>query len=115
MRTDRNLHPVRMEWNKLKGAWKHTYEDGSYRIKRISWGTEQLEHYDAKGSLTGKGVVPMRIEVKGGLNHFYAFHPNGTYHSIYKIHDGKWYEQFRGIWREGNATPDAFLVYERLE
>lgn len=114
LKADSALHPVRQEWEKLKGSWKASNEDGSYRIKRVSYGTEQLELYDVEGKLTDTFIVPMRVEVRGGLNHFYAYHPNGTYHSIYKIENGKWYEQRRGIWRDGNGRPDAFIVYDRL-
>ena len=114
LKANPDLHPVKNEWGKLKGNWKYSREDGSYRIKRISQGTEQLEFYDAEGNLSNQIIVPMKIEVKGGLNHFYSFHTDGTYHSIYKVHDNKWYEQMRGIWREGNGKPDAFLVYEKL-
>ncbi|MDG1890755.1 MAG: hypothetical protein P8L18_05535 [Verrucomicrobiota bacterium] len=114
LRVSMDHHPVQNEWAKLQGNWRHTHEDGSYRIKRISPHTEQLEVYDAEGRLTMQAVVPMKIEIKGGLNHFYALHPQGTYHSIYKIVDGKWYEQMRGIWRDGGGRPDAFLVYEKF-
>lgn len=114
LKTDSSLRPVKNEWDKLIGSWKHTHDDGSYRIKRITHGTEQLETYDSDGQLINKVIVPMKIEIKGGLNHFYAYHSDFTYHSIYKVHDNKWYEQMRGIWRNGNGDPTKFLVYEKL-
>ena len=114
LKANPKFHPVKNEWKKLQGNWKHSREDGSYRIKRIRQGTEQLEFYDAEGNLSNQVIVPMKIEVKGGLNHFYSFHPNGTYHSIYKVHDNKWYEQMRGIWKNGNGEPNKFIVYEKL-
>jgi hypothetical protein len=114
LKANPEFHPVKSEWKKLVGNWKHTHENGNYRIKRITPHTEQLEMYKADGTLIGKGIFPMKIEVKGGLNHFYSFKPNWTYHSIYKVADGKWYEQMRGIWRDANGKPDTFLVYEKL-
>jgi hypothetical protein len=114
LKANPEFHPVKNEWKKLVGNWKHTHENGNYRIKRITPHTEQLEMYKADGTLIGKGIFPMKIEVKGGLNHFYSFKPSRTYHSIYKVADGKWYEQMRGIWRDANGKPDTFLVYEKL-
>ena len=114
IKANHEFHPVKNEWKKLKGSWKHTNEDGSYRIKHITQGTEQLELYDSDGLLKSKFILPMKIEVKGGLNHFYSFHANGTYHSIYKIKDNKWYEQMRGIWRDSSGEPTKFLIYEKL-
>ena len=60
--------------------------------------------------------VALAIEVREGLNHFYSLHHGGTYHSIYKIHDGVWYEQLLGIFTGDTKTrPDAFLVYKRID
>jgi len=116
MGTQPDLNPVRAEWKKLLGNWKATFPDGGYRIKRISMGHEDLEIYDKNGKLEGKGSCPMKIEVREGLNHFYALHHEGTYHSIYKIHDGVWYEQGRGIFTgDSEDRPDAFLVYKRID
>ena len=56
----------------------------------------------------------MRIYFKDGIKHFSTYHPNRTWNSIYEIHDGKWYEQMRGIYHETNGEPDRFLIYERL-
>ena len=70
--------------------------------------------YDTEGQLTRQTVVPMKIEVKGGLNHFHALHPQGTYHSLYKVADGKWYEQMRGIFHNSRGKPDSMLIYERF-
>ena len=103
------------EWQKLQGSWKHTYEDGSYRIKRISPYREVLEGYSKDGLKQGNNVSPMKIEIKNGLKFFYSIHPNGTWRSIYHIKDGKWYEQLRGIFGETNAKPDDFLIYEKID
>jgi hypothetical protein len=103
------------EWQKLKGSWKHTYEDGSYRIKRISPYREVLENFTKDGLKQGNNVSPMKIEIKNGLKFFYSIHPNGTWRSIYHIKDGKWYEQLRGIFGETNAKPNDFLIYERID
>ena len=82
---------------------------------RAVWGRSALDAAWALYAVVmDSAVVPMKIEIKGGLNHFYALHPQGTYHSIYKIVDGKWYEQMRGIWHDGGGRPDAFLVYEKF-
>jgi len=116
MGTQPDLNPVRAEWKKLLGNWKASFPDGGYRIKRISMGHEDLEIYDKNGKLEGKESCPMKIEVREGLNHFYALHHEGTYHSIYKIHDGVWYEQRRGIFTgDSEDRPDAFLVYKRID
>ena len=116
METQPDLNPVRAEWKKLLGNWKASIPDGGYRIKRISMGHEDLEIYDKNGKLERKMSCPMKIEVREGLNHFYSLHHGGTYHSIYKIHDGVWYEQLLGIFTGDTKTrPDAFLVYKRID
>ncbi|MDA1277965.1 MAG: hypothetical protein O2960_28555 [Verrucomicrobia bacterium] len=122
METQPDLNPVRAEWKKLLGNWKasipdgHFAGDGGYRIKRISMGHEDLEIYDKNGKLERKMSCPMKIEVREGLNHFYSLHHEGTYHSIYKIHDDVWYEQSRAIFTGDTKTrPDAFLVYKRID
>lgn len=114
LRADRKHNPVDKQWKQLIGVWRCDLENGNYRIKRISYNTEQLEFYNSEDQLLGKGVFPMKIEVKNGLNHFYSYHPQGTYHSIYKVHDNKWYEQMRGIWQNGHGQPNQFLVYQKL-
>ncbi len=113
LKSSGEANPENAEWQKLQGTWKHVREDGSYRIKKISMGLEVLEGYEADGSLKFKYEVPMRIEVRQGINHFYVYHPKGTYHSVYKVHDGKWYEQGRGIFRNTKSAPDKFLIYEK--
>jgi hypothetical protein len=116
MKTSAEINPVNAEWEKLKGAWKCVRSDGSYRIKRIEPYQETLEVYDASGELKNTNVIPMRIEIKDGVNHFYTFYPQGTYHSVYKVHDGQWYEQGRGIFRATSKNaPDNFLIYDRIE
>ena len=54
----------------------------------------------------------MRLERHGGLNFFSV--RIGTpqeYTSIYKVHDGKWYEQLRGIFADDDdSAPDQFLT-----
>jgi hypothetical protein len=102
------------EWQKLQGSWKHTNQNGSYRIKRISPYREVLENYSKDGIKQGSNVSPMKIEIKNGLKFFYSIHPNGTWRSIYHIKDGKWYEQLRGIFGETNAKPNDFLIYEKI-
>ena len=115
MRTSLESNPVEAEWKKLTGTWKAKHANGGYRIKRIKPFQETLEWYNQDGELKGTTTIPMRIEVRGGVNHFYAFHANRTFHSTYKVHDGKWYEQLRGIYRDSNTAPDRFLVYDRIE
>ena len=115
MATDLKTSAVNQEWQKLQGAWKHTYPNGNYRIKRISPYQEVLENYSKDGIKQGSNVSPMKIEIKNGLKFFYSIHPNGTWRSIYHIKDGKWYEQLRGIFGETNAKPDDFLVYEKID
>jgi hypothetical protein len=39
----------------------------------------------------------------------------GSYTSIYKVHEGKWYEQLRGIFANSEQPPNAFLIYDRIE
>jgi len=60
----------------------------------------------------------MKIERHHGLNFFTVrIGKPDQYTSIYKVHDGKWYEQLRGIFAESdrNLAPDAFIIYERVE
>ena len=115
LRTDPEDSAVASEWKKLEGSWKHVYKNGSYRIKRITKNKEVLQWYDADGKLKGTNESPMRIEIKEGVSHFYVYHAQATYHSVYKVHDGKWYEQLRGVFRNTKSAPDKFLVYERTE
>jgi hypothetical protein len=114
LRADRKHNPVEQEWKKLTGVWRADMENGSYRIKRISLNTEQLEVYNAESQLMWKVVCPMKLEVKNGLTHFYSYHANGTYHSIYKVAENKWYEQRRGVWYNGNGEPNQFIVYDKI-
>lgn len=109
------VNPIKNEWSKLVGAWKSENETGGYRIKRINPFEETLEIYSREGVLLSKNTFPMRVEVHGGLNHFYSLHPQGDYHSIYKVHEGKWYEQLRGIQRNHAVRPNGFIVYDRIE
>ena len=115
MRTSRESNPVEAEWAKLTGSWKAQHPNGGYRIKRIEPFQETLEWYNEKGELKGTTTIPMRIEVRGGVNHFYSYHANQTFHTTYKVHDGKWYEQLRGIYRDSKTAPNRFLVYDRIE
>ena len=114
-RADPTASAINQEWEKLKGSWKHTYKDGSYRIKRISPYKEVLELYSKDGVKKNQYESPMKIEIKNGLKYFYSIHSNGTWRSIYNIKDGKWYEQLRGIFGETNANPNDFLIYERID
>ena len=115
IRADPSSSAINKEWQKLQGSWKHTYEDGRYRIKRISQYKEVLENYSKDGIKQGSNVSPMKIEIKNGLKFFYSIHSNGTWRSIYHIKDGKWYEQLRGIFGETNAKPNDFMVYEKTD
>ena len=115
MATDLKTSAVSQEWQKLQGAWKHTYPNGNYRVKRISPYKETLEFYSKDGKLQSSGTSPMKIEIKNGLKFFYSIHQNGTWRSIYHIKDGKWYEQLRGIFGETNAKPNDFLIYEKID
>ena len=89
-RADPSVSAINQEWEKLKGSWKHTFEDGSYRIKRISPYKEVLEVYSKDGVKKNQNESPMKIEIKNGLKYFYSIHPNSTWRSIYNIKDGKW-------------------------
>ena len=58
----------------------------------------------------------MKLDRHNGLNFFTVrIGTPGEYTSIYKVYNGKWYEQLRGIFAEGNGAPDAFLIYERVK
>lgn len=107
----------KQEWSKLTGAWKATLPDGNYRIKRLTEGSEVLEVYNSEGELQRRMESDMAIERYKGLNFFTV--RIGTpweYTSIYKVHEGKWYEQLRGIFADNNRLePNAFLIYERIE
>lgn len=115
------------QWEKLTGVWRAPQPNGGYRIKRITPGHEILEVYDAEGNLTRQSQADMSIRRQLGLNFFTIRNwrsvdgggrtPSGrSYTSIYKVHDGKWYEQLRGIFEStADLAPDQFLVYEQLE
>ena len=111
---DQSTSAEAKEWQKLQGAWKHTYPNGNYRVKRISPYKETLEFYSKDGQLQNSGTSPMKIEIKNDLKFFYSIHTNGTWRSIYHIKDGKWYEQLRGIFGETNAKPNEFLIYNKI-
>lgn len=112
-RTEPNEGAESKAWEELVGAWTHTREDGSYRVKIISPYQEILKRYNADGELLGTNTSPMSIRVKDGIKHFSAHHGNGTYRGIYDVHDGKWYEQLRGIFHNASGEPDGFLIYEK--
>ena len=114
MTTDKNQSAIVQAWAELEGTWVHHNENGSKRVKVISPFQETLIFYDAEGNLKNENTSPMRIYFKDGIKHFSTYHPNRTWNSIYEIHDGKWYEQMRGIYHETNGEPDRFLIYERL-
>ena len=104
------------EWAKLAGVWRAEHPNGAYRIKRISRGQEILEEYDSDGELRRRLTSEMKIERKHGLNFFTVRDglPN-EYTSIYRVRDGKWYEQLRGIFPGSRIEPDRFLIYQRVE
>ena len=115
LKTGEAVDPVKREWDKLVGVWKAENPGGGYRIKRIAPFEETLEIYNRDGERLSKATFPMKVEVHGGMNHFYSLHPQGDYYSVYKIHEGKWYEQLRGIQRNQGGRPNGFIVYERIE
>ena len=114
MTTDKNQSAIVQAWEELEGTWVHHKENGSKRVKVISPFQETLMFYDAEGNLKKENTSPMRIYIKDGIKHFSTYHPDLTWNSIYEIHDGKWYEQMRGIYHETNGEPDRFLIYERV-
>ena len=114
MTTDKNQSAIVKAWADLEGTWVHQNENGSSRVKVISPFQETLRFYDAEGNLKKENTSPMRIYIKDGIKHFSTYHPNQTWNSIYEIHDGKWYEQMRGIYHETRSVPNRFLIYEQL-
>ncbi|WP_152051144.1 hypothetical protein [Tautonia marina] len=115
------------QWEELTGNWRADLPNGGYRIKRITEGEEILETYNPQGELAFKTRCDMAIERHEGIAFFTVTNrvrldsepPTpvpGSYTSIYKIHDGKWYDQLRGIFAEaGNLAPDRFLVYSQVD
>jgi hypothetical protein len=67
------------------------------------------------GELIQSGKTPMSIEIKNGVKFFSAHWENGTYTSIFKIHNDKWYEQTKNILSSNSGKPDDFFVYERSD
>ncbi|MCP4192572.1 MAG: hypothetical protein GY768_18310 [Planctomycetaceae bacterium] len=112
-RTDRSESAEAKAWEEIQGSWTHTYDDGSYRVKIITPYSETLQNYNAEGKLVREGTSPMSIAVKGGIKHFSTHHPNGTWNGIYEMHDGKWYEQMRGIFHNVSGEPNKFLIYSK--
>ena len=114
MTTDKNQSAIVQAWAELEGAWVHHNENGTKRVKVISPFQETLKFYDAEGNLKKENTSPMRIYIKDGIKHFSTYHPEITWNSIYEVHDGKWYEQMRGIYHDTEGQPNQFLIYERL-
>ena len=114
MTTDKNQSAIVQAWAELEGAWVHHNENGTKRVKVISPFQETLKFYDAEGNLKKENTSPMRIYIKDGIKHFSTYHPEITWNSIYEVHDGKWYEQMRGIYHDTEGQPNRFLIYERL-
>ena len=102
-------------WKELSGTWTATNKNGSYRTKTISPYTEQIKMIDSSGELIQSGKTPMSIEIKNGVKFFSAHWENGTYTSIFKIHNDKWYEQTKNILSSNSGKPDIFYVYERSD
>ena len=102
-------------WKELSGTWTATNKNGSYRTKIISPYTEQFKMINPSGKLIQSGKTPMSIEIKNGVKFFSAHWENGTYTSIFKIHNDKWYEQTKNILSSNSGKPDDFFVYERSD
>ena len=102
-------------WKELSGTWTATNKNGSYRTKIISPYTEQFKMINPSGELIQSGKTPMSIEIKNGVKFFSAHWENGTYTSIFKIHNDKWYEQTKNILSSNSGKPDDFFVYERSD
>ena len=113
--TDSSKNAEAKTWKELVGTWTATNKDGSYRTKTISPYTEQIKMIDSSGELIHSGKTPMSIEIKNGLKFFSAHWPNGTYTSIFKIHNDKWYEQTKNILSSNSGKPDIFYIYERSD
>ena len=113
--TDSSKNAEAEAWKELVGTWTATNENGSYRTKTISPYTEQIKMIDSSGELIHSGRTPMSIEIKNGLKFFSAHWPNGTYTSIFKIHNDKWYEQTKNILSSNSGKPDIFYIYERSD
>lgn len=115
MTTDKKRSAVVNAWEELSGTWTHMRENGSRRVKEISPFLETLKFYDSEGNLKSENTSPMRIYIKDGIKHFSTYHPNVTWNTIYEIHDGKWYEQMRGIYHRTDSDPNQFIIYERVD
>jgi len=102
-------------WKELSGTWTATNKNGSYRTKIISPYTEQFKMINPSGELIQSGKTPMSIEIKNGVKFFSAHWENGTYTSIFKIHNDKWYEQTKNILSSNSGKPDDFFIYERSD
>ena len=113
--TDSSKNAEAKTWKELVGTWTATNKDGSYRTKTISPYTEQIKMIDSSGELIHSGKTPMSIEIKNGLKFFSAHWPNGTYTSVFKIHNDKWYEQTKNILSSNSGKPDIFYIYERSD
>lgn len=115
LETSPDSNPIRNQWSKLTGTWKATNADGSYRTKKITPHWEEVEEFKKDGTSEFKAKIPMKVEVREGLYHFYSLHEWGTWHSIYNIHDGVWYEQSRGIFADGQGKPNDFFIYRKIQ
>src|SRR5262249_36905788 len=90
--------------------------DGNgYRTKQIEPYWEDVTEFQKDGKAVYHAHIPMRIEMHEGMRHFYSLHGQGPWHSTYAVQDGKWYEQFRGMFITGSdMKPNEFFVYDKV-
>ena len=115
---DENISAEAQMRSALLGTWTHTNPDGSYRTKVMTPYSEQLSFYKPDGTLIQRrDPIPFRVQINGTEKLFTAFFQNGgTWTASFDIKDGLWYEQKRGLLKNGKLTdtaPDEYWVYHR--
>jgi hypothetical protein len=116
---DRSMSAETKAWETLIGTWTAPsatqWEKGAYRRKTITPYTEVFELFDAEGKVIDRQKKPLSIEVINGINYFTIYPPNNEASFPFKIVDGKWYENMRGMLSNNSEKPDQFLVYKKTD
>ena len=104
-------------WDELNGTWADNHNNGGYRTKTISPYKMDLRFYDKNGKETAKKIRPMAIIIKNGKKQFKTYGENGsTWTAEFDLIDNKWFEQKRGLLKDGkhtNHSPDQYWIYTK--
>ena len=115
--TDSTKNAESIAWDELNGTWADNHSNGGYRTKTISPYKMDLRFYDKNGKETAKKIRPMDIIIKNGKKQFTTYGENGsTWTAEFDLIDNKWFEQKRGLLKDGkhtNHSPDQYWIYTK--